>query len=677
MNFPPVKYDIFPLAGGLDQVTPTLNLKPGVCRRATNFECSITGGYTRIAGYERYDGHARPSDATYTVLAATMTGIITVGNTVTGMTNAATGKVIAVTVTEVIVTRVTGAFLVGEGLSVGGTQRATLTYVSNIEADVVLDATYKHLAANDYRSSISAVPGSGSVLGVCDYLSNRYAWRNNAGGTAVDMYVSSATGWTKIIFGLSIAYSNANTNVAEGDTLTQGGVTATISRMTIATGTLASGTNTGTMVLAGLAGGNFTAAAATSTGSGALTLGGVQAAITLAPGGKYRAIVANFGAGPLNQKMYVANGVTKAFEFDGTNLVPIATGMADDTPDLIAFHKQHLFLTFGYSLQFSGTGLPFSWSPILGAGELGLAEDITNLVTLPGNQSTGSLGVFSRNLTFILYGTDPTNFSLVSFNTGSGAVLDTAQNLDQTYFLNEQGIVAISTTLQFGNFLPTALTMNLIPFVKAHLPLSTVSGLMREKGQFRVFFSDGSGLYVTLKSGVYVGAMPVQFPDPVMCVYEGVGSNGTKTSYFGSTDGFVYQMDVGSSFDDFEIGSDFNIVFNGEHNHRILKRYRKAALELSGTAYAQFNVGYDLGYRSNLIDQPIDVQYSNDLRSAYWDSFTWDSFIWDGRDLSPNEVEMMGTAENVAFRVSGASSIVQPFTINSITVHYTPRRGLR
>ena len=676
MNLPAVKYDIFELSGGLDQKTPTLSLKPGVCRRATNFECSITGGYTRIPGYERYDGHARPSDATYTKLTCTFSGVIAVGNTVTGMVSSATGKVIAVTANAVIVTRVTGAFAAPEGLSVT-TQKAIATDASNIDGDVALDATYKALAADEYRTSISAVPGTGSILGVCDYNSKRYAWRNNALGTAVDMYVSSSSGWTKIVFGEEISFSNANTSVAEGDVLTQGGVTATIARMVVATGTLVSGTNTGRLILTGRAGGNFAAGAATSTGAGALTLSGAQAQIVLAPGGRYRAVVANFGAGQANQRMYVANGVTRAFEFDGTNIVPISTGMTDDTPDLIAVHKQHLFLTFGYSLQFSGTGLPFAWSPILGAGELGMDGDITNLVILPGDQTSGALGVFTRITTSILYGTDPTTFILSAFNTGSGAVYDTGQNLDQTYFLNEQGVVSIATTKNYGNFLPSALTMNLRPFIQAHLPVAIASGLNREKGQFRLFFSDGYALYTTIRSGKFMGAMPIQYTNPVTCVCEGDSANGKKTSYFGSTNGMVYEMDTGSSFDGVSIPYNFTLIFNGEGNHRILKRYRKAAVEITGDSYATFGVGYDLGYRSAAITQAEDANYSNDLRSSYWDDFTWDNFVWDGRDISPNEIEVTGTAENVAFRVAGFSSIIPQFTINSFTVHYTPRRGLR
>ena len=67
-KMPPTQYDIIQLRGGLDLVTPTLSLPSGVARDAVNYEVSITGGYSRIAGYERFDGRPNPSDATYTLL---------------------------------------------------------------------------------------------------------------------------------------------------------------------------------------------------------------------------------------------------------------------------------------------------------------------------------------------------------------------------------------------------------------------------------------------------------------------------------------------------------------------------------------------------------------------------------------------------------------------------------
>jgi hypothetical protein len=65
------------------------------------------------------------------------------------------------------------------------------------------------------------------------------------------------------------------------------------------------------------------------------------------------------------------------------------------------------------------------------------------------------------------------------------------------------------------------------------------------------------------------------------------------------------------------------------------------------------------------------------LRSSYWDEFVWDNFVWDGKEVSPTEIEMLGTGENVAIRISSSSDLFKPFTVNSIILHYSMRRGLR
>ena len=100
-------------------------------------------------------------------------------------------------------------------------------------------------------------------------------------------------------------------------------------------------------------------------------------------------------------------------------------------------------------------------------------------------------------------------------------------------------------------------------------------------------------------------------------------------------------------------------------------------MEVTGDSYAEFAFGYDLGYRTENIEQQLDSSSANDLRSAAWDSMFWDNFVWDGSDLAPNEIEVTGTAENMAIRISSVSAILKPFTVNTIIVHYTPRRGIR
>lgn len=681
-QLPQVRYDLIRLAGGLDQVTPTLSLKPGVVRRAANFECSITGGYTRIAGYERFDGRPAPSAARYLLLSGTAIGAISVGATVTGGTSGATGKVIATPTGQVVLTRVSGVFTPGEYLTISAVIVMTGIEIIGVAADGLLDATYKNLAADDYRADIQAVPGSGPIRGVAYFADSVYAWRNNAGGTALDMYKSSPTGWTQITLGLELKFDGGDIEILDGQTVVGGtsGATGVVRRVVLQGGLW--GATTGTKAYGRLI---FTSVTGTFQDNEQIQVGaalraiadGTQSQMTWAPDGRVQAVVANFGGGQTNRRMYFCDGKNRAFEFDGTYLVPITTNMNPDVPTQIQVHKQHLFLAFGHSLQFSGLGEPYQWDPIVGAGEIAMNAPITNLIVLPGDQSSGAMGVYTENETSVLYGTSEADFKLSNFNTGTGALPYTTQNMDQTYALSERGVMGMGTTLNFGNFLAASLTMNIRPFIQIRRNLATASVVNREKGQYRLFFSDGYGVYLTIANNNYMGAMPVQFPNPVTCTTEGGNVDGPELSYFGSTNGFVYALDAGTSFDGAPIAANITLVYNSTNSPRILKRYRRASVELTGDAYAEFGFGYDLGYRTTELEQPSDEVYSNDLRAAFWDTFIWDNFVFDGRDLAPSEVEVTGTAENMAIRISSVSDLLQPFTVNSIIVHYSMRRGLR
>lgn len=679
-QLPRVQYDLIRLAGGLDQVTPTLVMPPGFARKAANFECNVSGGYTRIAGYERFDGRTSPSAALYNILTCSLTGAVSVGNTVVGQSSAATGKVIVRSGNDVVVTRQTGTFLASEGITVSAVSVGTITSVVGVSADGLTDAQYRNLAADEYRTSIQAVPGSGAVLGVAIYKGDVYAWRNNVGATAAVMHKATTSGWAAVTLGKELSFTNGSVLIPEGATVEgqTSGATGVVARAVLETGSWGgSPAATGRLILSSTTGTFQTGENLRIGGTTHAHAGGAATQITLIPGGRYETVVGNFGGGDANYRLYGCDGKNRAFEFDGTVFVPIASTMPTDTPTHIAVHKQHLFLSFVASLQFSALGLPYQWDPVLGAGEIAMNAPITNLIVLPGDQSSGALGVYTRRDTSVLYGTSEANFALSTFNTGTGAVPFTAQNMDQAYVLDDRGIISLGTTLNFGNFLPASLTMNLRPYLENRINLATASSVNRNKGQYRVFFSDGTAIYMTMVNGKLLGSMPVEFADPALVCVEGEDSNGNAVSFFGSDNGFVYELDKGTSFDGDAISASVNLVYNSMKSPRILKRFRRASVELAGNYYAEIQFGYDLGYRRSEIPQPADASYEADLRSSYWDSMIWDNFVWDGSDVTPSEIEVSGTAENIAIRVSCSSDLFEPFTVNTIIVHYTMRRGLR
>jgi hypothetical protein len=685
IRMPKVEFDVVDLAGGLDQVTPTLKLKPGVCRDALNYECAPTGGYARIAGYERYDGLDKPSDATCTYLqVVAFTNTPVAGQTLTGGSSLATGTIVAVTATYMVLTQLVGTFTSGEAVSVGATPIGTLTDLTTTVTSQE-QAQHLNLAADVYRALIGAVPGSGAVRGVFSFavsgVDKVFAFRDNAGATGADLYVASASGWTQVPYKYEISFTAGNAAVpVAGETLTQGAVTATVRRVMDSSGstTWAAANTAGRFVIDAPAGGSFVAGAATLSGGATCTLSGAESAITMLPGGHFELDKGNLAGSTGTIRIYGCDGVNRGFEFDGTTLAPVATGAATDTPKHVKVHKNHLMWGIEASIVHSGPGVPFRYLAVDGGGEIATGDTITGFLVQPGVESVAALAVYRRGSTSILYGTGLADWNFVDFSPETGALHYTAQNLSRSHVLDDRGVVSLSTSQAYGNFTQASLTSNIQTFIRGRRTKAIESTVSRERSQYRLFFSDGYGLYMTIVNGRLLGSMPVYFANTVSCAYSGELVDGSEVAYFGDTTGYVHQMDVGSSFDGEAIGAYVTLNYNPVRSPRIRKRYRHASVEMQGSSYAAISFGYRLGYATSEIEQPTAVNYAANFSSvSSWDTFTWDAFTWDGSTLVPNEIDVRGTAENIEITLGSATDYIYPFTLNSIVLHFTPRRGLR
>ena len=692
--------------GGLDLTTPALRLQPGALRDVLNFEVAQFGGYSRIQGYERVDGRASPSSAKYrTIQIGTRPAAFsnaftsafdlglgfvppTLGQVVTQATSGATGVVIAIQpgVPPILVlTRVTGTLdtfniVTGPTGIVIGVATPQTVFASARNA-----AIYTATAADFYRALIGAVPGSGPVQGVVCMafagVDHVYAFRANAGGTATLLWKCSPAGWVLVPYYNLVAFTAGGVaNPLDGVILTQGGVTAIIKRVMWQGGAWSAtgGTAVGQFVVVNPTGGNFAAGAATTTSGATLTLSGPQAPITMAAGGRFSFDKANFSGQFVTRRIYGCDGVNPCFGFDGDTLAPIKTGLSPDRPSNIHFHKNFLFVTQGSSLIYSAAGNPMKWGAIDGGGEIATGDIITGLITLPGSQTTATLAVFMRTNSAFLYGTSPATFNFVTFNTGIGAVPNSVQNLFDSFFLDDLGVVTLKTSLNYGNFLPSTLTKNILPFIQRQRGSLLASALNREKSQYRLFFADGYGLWVTVLNQQYLGSGLVLFPDVMNCVDTTNLTTDDEACYAGSTNGFVYQLDVGTSFDGADIQASFTTAWDALKSPRILKRFRAASIEVQGADYAEISYGYQLGYNNDQIAQipPIGAVLHQDT-IPLWEAFVWDHFFWDGAGLTPTDVDETGTAENIRVRIASGSNFIAAYTIDSIIHHYSMRRGMR
>lgn len=679
--------EMFALQGGLDLVTPPVGLKPGKVISAVNFEPDLNGGYRRMAGIERYDGRSRPSDAVYYTVDGLVSGPLVVGQQITGATSGATAYVAALeSATRFVISKIVGTF-VAETFTVAAVAYGTITEATIYGASTKqLHAEYKYDAAELYRAYINKVPGSGYVRGVKYYDGNLYAFRDNVAATECVMHIASAAGWIQVTFGKEIQFTTAVGEIFEGDTVTQvtSGATGVVKRALLRTGTW-SASGKGTLVFDSITGTFDATNAIQVSGVTKVTASSLCTDITLLPGGKFEFDIVNFGGGVDSKRMYCADGVNHAGEFDGTRWVPIRTGVGDDNPKFVVGHKKHLMLGIESEVIISGIGDPYSFTPLTGTVQAATGETITGLKAQVGTATSGVLVVLTEKKVYILYGNDATDFNLVVHSPDSGGRAYTMQNIGFAHFLDTKGVTQLEASQAFGSFQLHVLTNAVQPYIDAKAGLEISSCIVRNKNLYRIFFSDGTGLHIQMQPNSYAGApprlgdiMPFDYGDRVMNTIDSVVDiNGVERKFGAGTDGYVYELDVGTSFDGDVINSFMVMAFHHSKNPFYRKAYRRCKLRFSAGATAHLSVTYDLSFGDR--DSVYSDTYSKTVGGggAYWDSAYWDSLFWDATYSQEVTIDTPGNGTSISLVISNESAVDETFTINSIQTQYSMGRITR
>lgn len=613
-GFEPVQTQYFPLGGGLDLVSPTLSLAPGMARDALNFECATTGGYTRIAGYERYDGRPSPSDQSYWVLTGSIAGV-NIGDTITGVTSGATGVICKIDssavpgTTFIAITKLTGGFsAAGERLKVGATvvgvaERAEARAGAPTPA---LDVRYQKAAADIYRNDIGPVPGSGKILGVWMYNDVVYAFRNNAAGTAANMYQATGAGWVLVTTptlqpGGRYEFVNANFG--------------------------------GTTGMKKMYGCDATNKAFQFDGT------------------TFTQITTGMAIDAPNHIEYHKNFLFLAF---GASLQFSPLGNPTGTWTVVL-----------------GAG-----EIALGDNITSIKSYIGNNSYI-GSESTNALLIHTNSMTFVLYGSSSADFSLSKHSATSGGIEGSVQVADQPYYLSDMGIANLQVTQAYGNFLMSSLSQTINPFIQEERTRVTTSCIVPAKSQYRLFFNDDFALYVTFLNGKILGMMVMNLGMPIRCVASVKKNDNSQVVFAGSDSGYVYQMEKGPNFDGQLILAYLDMVFASFKAPRIRKRFRKVVLEVRGSGYFEYSVAADLAWALPEIASDRPTLQSTQLNAANWDAFVWDQFYWDGVNNAPTETTLNGTGENIGLRVISQDDCFASFTVTSAIVHFSMRRQLR
>lgn len=392
---------------------------------------------------------------------------------------------------------------------------------------------------------------------------------------------------------------------------------------------------------------------------------------TLLPGGRFEFVNYNFRGSASSIRMYGCDGVNKAFEFDGTTMTQITTGMTTDTPKHIAAFKKHLFLIFpNGSVQHSSIGDPLTWSPVTGASEIAVGDEGTGLKPLPG----GVLAIFTRNHTYALYGSSSADWQLQLISEEGGAYEWTQQSIaGDTFFLDDRGVTNLKATQAFGDFSHSTISIPISPLIDTLRPNINASMVVKNKSQYRLF-AGKNVLVATFSSTKLVGWTRMYLDHNVTCCFSGEDANGKEKLFFGSDNGFVYQMDIGTSFDGNPINSYLRLPFNHSRSPRHRKRYRKAVLELDlqGATTLQYQAEYDYG--SFEVAKPDAQSLALSGGGGYWNISTWNTFNWTEPIISVAEASLTGSGVNIGLIIYSSSSTELPHRIDGVVLHYDVRR---
>lgn len=687
MQFRQMISDAFPLVGGLDLVTVPAMVRPGRVSSGINFEPDNNGGYTKMKGVERYDGRPSPSDASYHIATAVITGGVLPGDTITGSVSGATGTVVSIDGAQrLVLANIAGVF-VSENFNIGGVLKGSISSVlTNSETDARQHAIYKNMAADTLRALISKVPGSGPVRGVKYFRGEKYALRDNAGGTTCVLHRATPTGWQPVSFGRELQFKTATGQISDGNVVVgaTSAAVGVVKRALLRTGTWSS-QGAGTLVFDSVVGVFQNNENITVGGVTKVVANGADSAVALAPGGKFEFEIINFFGTAGTERLYAADGVNLLGEFDGTTWVPIRTGAVIDAPKFVREHRKHLLCSILGSLFVSAIGNPYTYSAVQGAAEVGTGNLITGLSPEVGDGTSGVMLVLTDQRCFMLYGNDVADFNLVLHSPTSGGKAYTVQSLGYSHFLGTRGVTQVMATRAFGNFQLNVLTKDIQPLIDQKRGMEISSCVIRNNNQYWLLFNDGSGIIMQVVQSNNVNAPTVGAamafdygPDRVMNVIDSfVEVDGIDRVLAGATNGYVYELNKGTTLDGDSMRFNLMLHFTHSKSLRVRKNYRRTVFHTEAQGYAEFKVGHDLGFGKRSIRQSKSHNETLIGKGGFWDSFVWTEFVWDTPMVGELNVHTPGNGDSIALIIAGDSEITEQFTLQTCIPYYKINRPER
>jgi hypothetical protein len=189
--------------------------------------------------------------------------------------------------------------------------------------------------------------------------------------------------------------------------------------------------------------------------------------------------------------------------------------------------------------------------------------------------------------------------------------------------------------------------------------------------------NDGTTLMMGASNGQIAGFTEGALPFTPSCMWSGEDETGVERVFVGASNGYVYEMDKGSTFDGAAIEAAIKLCYYSTKSPRIRKRYRKMILEMSSVLYSEIRFSAEYSYGSNEVGQLASSTFSANGSGGSWDAVLWDLFYWDSQEINQPELTMDGTGINVSLAFYSNTKLDFGHTLQGAIMHFTPRRMQR
>jgi hypothetical protein len=320
-------------------------------------------------------------------------------------------------------------------------------------------------------------------------------------------------------------------------------------------------------------------------------------------------------------------------------------------------------------------GEPLVIDGFLGSQEIGVGDTITGF----HKANADLLLIFTRRTTLKLTGRIPADWQLIPVSVSSGAFEDCIVALDDAFSLDDRGINSLSRTQKLGGMNAGTVSENVRDLVDDLKTDVTCAIPFRKLNQARFYagkrflFMSRIPFFTQSGEGTRYSFAEGEMGHTVLVASSEEDSVGTECFMFGSDDGFVYQMDRGTSFDGLKKSTILHLHFNHFGSPHVKKRLR--AIDIESTVVGQ--VPLQMSYALNEGQQQFSTKDFFLVGGKNgWDSSTFDLSQFDTTPIYKKRVRLKGTGSNIQVQLYHSSKTHLPFTFTGITFNYD-LRGLR